>query len=194
MQFFGKNSLLHPLLELDPPLLTSGIISSSVLRAGYLFRNIQKCLPYLRPVNKVCEGYVFSGVCLSTGGGVCPIAYWDTNPLGRYTPWQTPPGRHPPGQTPPVQCSAVHAGIRSTSRQYASHWNAFLFLCTFRTEQAGKAFMRSTLQPYYPISQVFLFLKYKQPIRCAIWLVDHMLFSILAFDKMISRQRKHSIF
>ena len=36
-------------------------------------------------------------------------------------------------QTPPpgrLAC-AVHAGIRSTSRQYASHWNAFLFQLSF---------------------------------------------------------------
>ena len=50
---------------------------------------------------------MFSQVCLS-GGGVCPVACRDT----------------PPGQTPPC---AVHAGIQSTSGQYASHWNAFLF-------------------------------------------------------------------
>ena len=41
--------------------------------------------------NEVCEGYVFTGVCLSTGGGICPIACWDT-----YPPWvDTPLGRHP---------------------------------------------------------------------------------------------------
>ena len=26
---------------------------------------------FLPPANEVCEGYVFTGVCLSTGGGVC---------------------------------------------------------------------------------------------------------------------------
>ena len=97
----------------------------------------------LPPANEVCEGYVFTGVCLSTGGvchrsgGVCHI------PL----PGQTPPGRHPPpdrcpnGQTPPWADTPtpgqtppfpVHAGIRSTSGWYASHWNAFLFPCSFR--------------------------------------------------------------
>ena len=43
--------------------------------------------------------YVFTGVCLSTGGrGFCPIACWDIPPgtRGRH-----PPGRHPPEQTPP---------------------------------------------------------------------------------------------
>ena len=48
-------------------------------------------------------------------------------PLGRYTPRQVhPPGRYTPpaGQvhTPP----AVRAGIRSTSGQYASYFNAYL--------------------------------------------------------------------
>ena len=27
---------------------------------------------YLPPANEVCEGYVFTGVCLSTGGDICP--------------------------------------------------------------------------------------------------------------------------
>ena len=57
-----------------------------------------------------------------------------------HTHTQTPPGRHPPKQTPPGQTPPysvhagihtlpcpVHAGIRSTSGRYASHWNAFLF-------------------------------------------------------------------
>ena len=70
--------------------------------------------------------------------GDTPLAGTPT-PLGRYNPsGQTFLGRHPPragtpllgrhpfpGQTPP---SAVHAGMRSTSGRYASHWNAFLFL------------------------------------------------------------------
>ena len=46
------------------------------------------------------------------------------NPPGR-PPWADPPGQTPPPlQTPP--CS-VHAGMRSTSGRYESHWNAFLF-------------------------------------------------------------------
>ena len=42
---------------------------------------------------------VFTGVCLSTGGGVCPIAYWATSP-GRYPPCRYPPCRHPLGRHP----------------------------------------------------------------------------------------------
>ena len=60
------------------------------------------------------------------------------------TPGRLPLGRHPPGQIPPLPSAcwdthlhpvhagihtppcAVHAGIRSTSGRYASHWNSFL--------------------------------------------------------------------
>ena len=84
----------------------------------------------LPPANTVCEGYVFTGVCLSTGGvclwsqGVSATHPRQTHPqadislgrppgrpprkhpLGRHTPRQTspvqkPPGRHPPGRHPP---------------------------------------------------------------------------------------------
>ena len=100
---------------------------------------------------------MFSQVSVCPQGGVCPIACWDTHPLGqvyppagtppgRFTPRQvhlqagTPPGRYTPGRYPPGQVHPpvryntpcpVHAGIRSTSGRYASHWNAFLFLITF---------------------------------------------------------------
>ena len=68
---------------------------------------------FLPPTNEVCEGYVFTGVCLSTGGGstwagtpgqVHPLA---GTPPGRYTPQAgTSPGQvHPPGRyTPRPQC------------------------------------------------------------------------------------------
>ena len=96
----------------------------------------------LPPANEVCEGCVFTGVCLSTGGCLphCMLGYtppWQTTPGQTHPNGQTPLGRHPidrhplpwadtpsPGQTPPY---TVHAGIRSTSGRYASHWNAFLF-------------------------------------------------------------------
>ena len=69
---------------------------------------------------------------------------WADTPLGRQPPRQTtpqadnPPGRHPCSVHarihPLAQCMlgytlpcTVHAGIWSTSRLYASHWNAFLF-------------------------------------------------------------------
>ena len=74
--------------------------------------------------------FMFLHVCgiLSTGGGVCLSACWDTTPLGADTPpgadppgTSDPPGsRHPPGSDPPLgpgtpqdqtpPCCAVHAG------------------------------------------------------------------------------------
>ena len=74
-------------------------------------------------------------------GHTSPWAHTPT--LGRHpyqadTPWADP--RHHPGQTPPLgthpprahthpgHTPTVHVGIQSTSRQYASHWNAFLFI------------------------------------------------------------------
>ena len=87
--------------------------------------------------------------CLSVQRGVSAPLHAGIHPLPdqkqtatphppRQTPSsQTPPGRHPPRQTPPC---AVHDGIRSTSRWYASHWNAFLFLfCFFLKEKIGKS-------------------------------------------------------
>ena len=59
----------------------------------------------LPPANEVCEGYVFTDVCLSRGGGCLPLV-WGCVCLP-HTPRQTPPipwadlpSRHPPGQTP----------------------------------------------------------------------------------------------
>ena len=68
----------------------------------------------------ICDSHCdFTGVCLSTeGGGGLPHCM-----LG-YTHTTTPVGRQPPSQGRHPLC-AVHAGIRSTSGRYASHWNAF---------------------------------------------------------------------
>ena len=69
------------------------------------------CTILLPPANKVCEGYVFTSVCLSTGG--CLPQPPGRHPLLRQTPpWaDTPsPGKHPPGQTP---LCPVHAGIHT---------------------------------------------------------------------------------
>ena len=63
-----------------------------------------KNVDYYRP-QQSCEGYVFTGVCLSTGGGgVCLSACWDTTPpQGADTPLgaDTPKSRHPPGADTP---------------------------------------------------------------------------------------------
>ena len=71
---------------------------------------------FLPTANEVCEGYVFTGVCLSMGRGAGCLPRWlsathtpwdqrqtppraDT-PLGRHLRGQTPPSRHSPGQIP----------------------------------------------------------------------------------------------
>ena len=54
----------------------------------------------LPPAIEVCEGYVFTGVCLSTGDCLPPS-------LGRHPPGQTPLR----GQTHPHTPCPVHAGI-----------------------------------------------------------------------------------
>ena len=101
---------------------------------------------------------VFTCVCDSVhrGGGVCPIACWDTPPSGPETGIPlprpeagTPRSRHPPGTshtpprtrghppgagTPPPprdQAPTQHSAcwdIRATSGQHTSYWNAILFL------------------------------------------------------------------
>ena len=58
-----------------------------------------------------CKGYVFTGVCLSTGG-VCLSACWDTPP--EQTPPQSRPSqsRHPPGADTPPQEQTHHPRSR----------------------------------------------------------------------------------
>ena len=57
--------------------------------SGWIRRRENK-KAFLPPVNEVCEGYVFTGVCLSTGGWCLPLV-----PGGCL---QHPPDRHPPPQ------------------------------------------------------------------------------------------------
>ena len=67
----------------------------------------------LPPANKVCEGYVFTRVCLSTGGGVPGQV---RHPGQVLPPWAGTPPRQvqPPGQASPLEEAppprAVHAG------------------------------------------------------------------------------------
>ena len=68
--------------------------------------NATKTNTFLPPANEVFKGYVFTRVCLSTGG-VCLSACWysrpppgaDPSPLGADPPKvDTPPGADPPAQ------------------------------------------------------------------------------------------------
>ena len=58
-------------------------------------------------------------VILFIGWGVCLSACWDTHPSGADTPL-------PPGADTPLRSACWE--IRATSGQYASYWNAYLFL------------------------------------------------------------------
>ena len=78
----------------------------------WLLKSVTKIciLLLLPPANVVCEGYVFTGVCLSTGGERRPPWQGDPHPLARRPPWQgdpqqgEPPGREtPPARRPPWQ-------------------------------------------------------------------------------------------
>ena len=126
-------------------------VNSNVLCSLSKIRKGRVLITLLPPANEVCEGYVFTGVCLSTGGTILgnhsathlvrhTLSY--RPPLDRHladTPWEdtseadTPYQTLPLGRHLPVQCmlgytppSPVPGGIWSTSRRYASHWNAFL--------------------------------------------------------------------
>ena len=72
----------------------------------------------------VCEGYVFTGVCLSTGDGglsLCPGGSLSGGFLSGRPSWterHTPDREKPSGQRPP--CTVMGG-------RYASYWNAFLF-------------------------------------------------------------------
>ena len=97
------------------------------------------------PKRSLGQGNMFTGMCLSTGGGgtwpgTLPRTRctpgsrhppWEQTPPGADTPpqEQTPPGADPRGaDTPRVdtpQCRACWE-IRSTCGQYASYWNAIL--------------------------------------------------------------------
>ena len=107
-------------------------------------------MTFYRPQRSCGQGNVFTGVRLSTGGGVCLSACWDAIPPWMENPprdgeppslgWRpprppldgetTPPDGEPPapdGEPPPGKQTPAYS-IRSTSGRYASYWNAFL-LC-----------------------------------------------------------------
>ena len=99
---------------------------------------------FLPPANLVCEGYVFTGVCLSTGGeGGWRTPPWMENPTppdGEPSPgWRTPPWmENPPDGEPPTPPRWRPPRMEtpldgeppplSMCGRYASYWNAFLFL------------------------------------------------------------------
>ena len=78
-----------------------------------------------------CEGYVFTGVCLSTGGSASVHAGKEAPP-GRMP--QCMLGRkHPPGRMPQYMLGRKHPPTRDgwRCRRYASYWNTFLLRISF---------------------------------------------------------------
>ena len=131
----SSNRLLHYILQTT---VAHSVVSIKGKNTVESFSALHHKAVSLLPLStKLQQGNVFTPVCLSFCsqgvGGVChpPSRHPPgRHPLGRL-PWADPLGRHPPAQCmlgythPPW---AVHAGIRSTSGRYASHWNAFLFI------------------------------------------------------------------
>ena len=99
------------------PTSSSNLINSSLHSCSCLWRDslswytcrIENPRYFYRPQTKFAK-VMFSQVSVHRGE-VWPIACWADTP--------------PPGQTPPLRSACW---VRSTSGQYASHWNAFL-LC-----------------------------------------------------------------
>ena len=101
---------------------------------------------------------MFSQVSVCPQGGSAPLH------AQMHTPRQTPPrppgqtpippGQTPipPGQTPP---RAVHAGIRSTSGRYASHWNAFLFNFYVDFWPSTSAMLAQCISPNVQCTQMY---------------------------------------
>ena len=114
----------------------------------HLQQHRQKRAHYYRP-QRSCEGYVFTGVCLSTGGvGVSAsvhagIPLLEQTPPSRHPPRETPPRtRHPPSRPPSQEQTPPRPDTPPQSRtpreqtppppryghccgRYASYWNAF---------------------------------------------------------------------
>ena len=108
-----------PPLETDPRVVTFRGGHCSCQYASYWNALL------LPPANEVCEGYVFTGVCLSMGVSAplhAGIHISSPREPEADTPLDRPPQADTPGQTHPPLRSAW-----SRSGRYASHWNAFLF-------------------------------------------------------------------
>ena len=76
---------------------------------------------------EVGEGYVFTGVCLSTGGHACHV---HPPPCHACPPPCTPTVTHAPR---PLPCTfPVYYDMRSMSGRYKSYWNAFLLHSVFK--------------------------------------------------------------
>ena len=118
--------LFHCLLLLSRALTSSG--GSCFMKPGVSFWNhiytyplsLSLSLNFYRP-QRSCEGYVFTGVCLSTWGVSASVHAGIPQPPG---------SRHPPEQTPPRSRHPQRDG--HCCGRYASYWNAFLLIHLIR--------------------------------------------------------------
>ena len=102
------------------------------------FFSLQRTFFQLPPANQVCEGYVFTSVCLSRVSAGVSVQGWS---MSRGVSFQGLSVRRGlcPGQVS-VQVGSLYTGglchgdppITIMCRQYASYWNAFLFIDYFR--------------------------------------------------------------
>ena len=87
---------------------------------------------FLLSANEVCEGYVFTGVCLSARGGGCPGPGRGVCPRGCQGPGprglSRPRPRGCPGPGPEGGCipACTEAADGYCCGRYASYWNVFL--------------------------------------------------------------------
>ena len=95
---------------------------------GYFYRPQRSCgkvmFSHLSVSHSVHRGV--SATHTPLGRHPLPSACWHTHPPAQCMLGYTPPAQCMLGYTPPSH--TVHAGIRSTSGQYASYWSAHLYL------------------------------------------------------------------
>ena len=134
------------------------IVSHCISRCVPPFISSSISLFYYRP-QQSCEGYVFTGVCLSTGWGLpqCILGY---TKLGRHSPWT---------ETPPTPEDGYCCG------RYSSYWNAFLlYISCF----VSRSISHSTLYMHVLCHAVFYVLFYA-PFHVLFYALFHVLFHVL---------------
>ena len=93
---------------------------------------VKLSLPNIYRPQQSCEGYVFTPLCLSMGGGVlpqCMLGYYHPSPRDRPPLWSRHPP--PPEGAPPRSRHPPADGY--CCGRYASYLNAFLlYLCELR--------------------------------------------------------------
>ena len=123
---------------------------------------------------EVCEGYVFTGVCLSTGR------------YGRHRPADTPPGQTPPLQTPPTQCMLGYGRWSGGTHPAGMHSCCGLQLYFYwRSVFVTKIY----LQPVEIINKTILLIWQSISFYCLLWPLNYCKqFAILQTEISFVRQ------